>query len=619
MTSPFPLIYDTKRFPILASRSEVPLRELMGCDDLMFFAPLDVAAANHATRLPGLQWHLYGDTRWPSHTTWVEFPLKNYGASGHGGVLVMREEIPDEAEDPLEWAAYNHPLATILPTMRAPEALANIFEMFAAQDESTELVPGPDDRAPAFIHGYCIYWQDGTNMPPRLIATYTDILNANGVPDPRFRVAAVEPKDVGYCQFALHSLFRLNESRLKGVIFAEFSQIKAFAPALMEKGAIPPKWTRFHPSRVLRTRPTLRALPSPTLVDGLLNEQEFRNVGEVRQWEAGAHMLAFNILSRPGERGMALYQMDSNASLSAFVHRSNGGSIYLLPDRLVEEFDQTDCSEVRVTDIVLPFHNVFLKFTPPQPIKLAENADVDGCYVVKQADELLFILTGRLEGIDYEKSLSMACIDPTFSLHLPASDPEMTIDRAVELGIEDFLERNRPPEDNQSTTVERPDGTVAHMIDIRAESRRKRIEEFRVQEPAFRACLNIVVNAACFISFRPGDIADGWEGEPPQEVLAAVASKDDSRRSRDRKVGALKKIENGDFTRVKICGRDLFGGEPHERGNGEGKSPRAHWRRGHWRRQRHGGGLALVIMRWIHPTIVNKDSGTIVEAKIYEV
>jgi hypothetical protein len=263
---------------------------------------------------------------------------------------------------------------------------------------------------------------------------------------------------------------------------------------------------------------------------------------------------------------------------------------------------------------------VFLKFTPPEPVWLEETARVDGCYIGKQGDEFLFTLTARIDGVDYGNSMSVACMDPIFALHVPTSDPEFKVNSAVDLGIGAFLRENEPPTESFTGDIERPDGTTTHVEDIRATSRKRRIERFLSQEPAFRACLNIIVNAACFITFRPDDVTDAWEGEPSPDVLAATNATGDSRRIRDRKLGALRKIESGDFTRVKICGADLFA--DNIRANGDlidGTSPRAHWRRGHWRRQRHGVGLSLVVLRWIRPTIVMKDNGPLVEVRIYEV
>ena len=619
MAAQFPILSDKNRFPLLCSFSDACNHALMMCDGLEFFAPENSSAANFATRLPGVDWHLYGDTRWPASAAWVEFALTHHSFLDRGGVLVLRADIPPDVEQPFHWIAVNHPLGQILPAIRSASMTEKISEMLRAQSESDEAIAGPDDQRPRYVQSYCLYEQAAGDDDVRFVATYTDILNSAGTVVPRYRTAEVQGEDLSLCRFSLHALFRLNAARLEGIPFISHSQLRHFAPAQLGGNAVPPKWANFHPSRTLRTRPAVRALSSPVLRNGLMEMSDYDAVLSVRRGEANAHMLAFDRLARP--RDMALFNTDTNTTMAAFMHRAHGGAIYVLPDLLVEEFHHTDCSEVRVSDINLPFASVYLKFTPPEPLWLDENARVDGCYIAKQGDEFLFTLTSRIGDVDYENSMSVACMDPIFALHVPTSDPEREINAAVELGIEAFLRENEPPSENFTTDIERPDGTIAHVEDIRARSRKRRIQRFRAQEPAFRACLNIIVNAACFITFRPDDISEGWEGEPPTEVLAAASASGETRRMRDRRTGALRKLEAGDFTRVKICGRELFSSAESsaELRNSEGRSPRAHWRRGHWRRQRHGPGLTLIVLRWIRPTIVMKDHGSVVEARIYEV
>lgn len=614
----FPPLSDKKRFPLLCSLSDQLDHALMVCDDLMFYAPEETATVNLSTRMPGAEWHLYGDTRWPSPAAWVEFPLTHHSFLDHGGVLVIRAKLPRKVAQPFEWIAANHPLGRILPAMRSVPMVETIAEMLQSQVDSDEVIGGPDDSRPVYVQSYCIYEQSAGEDDVRFVASYTDLLNRAGIVIPRYRTGEFQSEDLSLCQFSLHALFRLNGGRISGMRFTGHSQLPEFGPARLSGDAIPSKWASFHPSRTLRTRPAVRALPSPRLTNDLMDMPDYEAILNIRRREANAHMLAFNRVARPRE--MALFNTDTNSTMAAFMHRGHGGAIYVIPERLVEEFHHTDCSEVRVGDIKLPFASVFLKFTPPEPVWLEENARVDGCYIGKQGDEFLFTLTSRIDGVDYEKSMSVACMDPIFALHIPTSDLELQVNSGVQLGIEAFLRENEPPTENFSSDIERPDGTIARVEDIRARSRKRRIERFRSQEPAFRACLNIIVNAACFITFRRDDVSDAWEGEPSPEVLAAAAAAGETRRSRDRKLGALHKIETGDFTRVKICGRDLFSDAARPEGGGaDGKSPRAHWRRGHWRRQRHGPSLSLIGLRWIRPTIVMKDYGEPVETRIYEV
>ena len=614
----FPPLLDKKRFPLLCSLSDELNHALMVCDALVLFAPEESGTANAATRMPGVDWHMYGDTRWPTPAAWVEFPLTHHSFLDHGGVLVINAQLPRKIARRFDWIAANHPLGRILPAMRSVPTVAKVAEMLQSQARSDEVIAGPDDDRPAYVQSYCIYQQSAGEHEVRFVGAYNDLLNSSGVVLPRYRMGEFQSEDLSLCQFSLHALFRLNAGRIAGMRFVHHSQLSEFTPAALDGDAVPPKWASFHPSRTLRTRPAVQELPSPPLTNNLMDMPDYEAILHVRRREANAHMLAFHRLARP--RDMALFNTDTNSTMAAFMHRAHGGAIYVIPARLVEELNHTDCAEVRVGDIKLPFASVFLKFTPPEPVWLGENAHVDGCYIGKQGDEFLFTLTARIDGVNYQHSISVACMDPTFALHVPTSDPELEINGGVQLGIEAFLADNEPPPENFSRDIERPDGTTTRVEDIRARSRARRIERFRSQEPAFRACLNIIVNAACFITFRPDDVSDAWEGEPSPDLLAAAAAAGETRRSRDKKLGALRRLETGDFTRIKICGQDLFtDARTADSGEGDGRSPRAHWRRGHWRRQRHGAGLSLIVLRWIRPTIVMKDHGQPVETRIYEI
>jgi hypothetical protein len=602
---------DKVHFPLLSKGSDEIFRSLMGADHLEFFAPRKLELCYSLFKKPGANWHLYGDTRWPAESAWVEFPLNSHGISASCGVLVLRGTIPEDEDRPFAWAAVNGPLATIFREERAAGLLDTKIRMLESAAASTAVVDGPDDDTPRFVQSYCIFRdQKGA---AELVNVYTDFLNAEGIPIPKFR-SARGSEEINFCHFALHSLFTLNGARLHGMDLIHARQFPEFGPVLLREGDVGPRWAKFHPCRALRTRPAVRNLPNPTDNKfSFLRFDSMQKIMETRRREWCAEMLAFEREVRPH----VMPHEDGNAMLGAFTHRMNGGAIYVLPDGLVEEFDNTDCSEVHIGDIKLPFPNVFLKFSPPKQTLLADVGPVDGCYAVWQQEEILLVLTSCMPGVDYERSLSVTCTDPMFSIHLPANNKDMPINEAVELGIQEFLNTNAPPTDNLSQDVTHPDGTTTHFEDIRRRSREKRIETFRSQEPAFRECLNIIINAACFISFKPEDITEEWEGEPPTDLLAAANLPGKNNTGRIKQMDAKRGIANGDFTRIKLCGKALF---PDDSGlPGHGKSPRAHWRRGHWRRQRHGPGLLLIALRWIRPTLVKKESGEPVEARVYDV
>lgn len=587
----------------------------MSCDSLIAVAPEQVEKADMVGRSAGLEWHEYGDTRWPLPYCWVEFPITNLAGFQFGGTLILCAEIPRSASDPLEWAAYNHPMAPFSPRLGTDSHCQKFAAALQRQATSTDPIPGPADMVPRHIQSYILYGKGLRDPDQHEVATYTDLLNEGGIPIARFRTAEFKIQDVLWCRHALNALFHLNRARINGFSFVTHSQYHNFAPQILGGEQAPAKWTAFHPSRVLRLRPTVRAVPYPELSNGVMDLKTFEAVLAARHLESNRELLAFERDCRP--RDLAHQNLDSNTTVGAFVHRANGAAIYILPASLVEEFDKTDCNEVRMADLDFPFFSLYLKFIPPSPIELGDGATVDGCYVVKQGDEILLTLTSRRLGVDYEKSFALTCLDPIFSLHLPCRDPEISINAAIELGIEDFLESNAPPTEDVSQAVHLPDGSVTKVVDIRATSRKRRITLFESQQPAFRSCLNIIVNAACFVSFRPDDIEEAWEGAPPGDVISAATSTGETRAARERRSVALRKIDNGDFTRVKICGRRLFDSHPTTTLE-SGRSVRAHWRRGHWRRQRQGAGLGQIHLRWIRPTLVKKDAGAPVEGRLYD-
>lgn len=612
----FSPISDKSRFPLLAMLGEFPCAHLVGCMDLTFYAPKKLADTYPVIAQEGVDWHLYGDTRWPSPAAWIEFDTGFIGYTGGTGILVLNVEIPEDESDTIAWVANNAPLEQIFPEERSEQARGQRLKMLKQQVNSIDTASDIDESEPRYAQSYCIYREQ---VEVRLVACYTDLLNANGIPISKYRTANVHPNDIDFCRFSLHALFKLRNAYKEGMDFIEVPQLEIMEPIFLERGQVPPRWIQFHPSRQLKTRPAVRAVPSPEkMIDGIMFKEDFERVVEARRLEESLELLAYSIPARHN-RERVPFQDDVDACLGAYTHRANGGAIYLLPDRLVEEFNKTDCDEIRLSDLKLPFNNVFIKFVPPEPLYLAEGAPVDGCYIVKQPDEYFISLTSHWEGVDYVRSLPITCIDPRFNLHLPTINADITITQAVQDGFKAFIQENAPPAENFSRTITRPDGTTCYIEDVRAKSRLRRISTFQDQEPVFRACLNIIFNAACFISFRPEDISDEWDGDMPAWIIEALDDTRDTRSARDRKRHAQQVVAQKDYTRIKICGKKLFAEVSHGGNTGHGISPHAHWRRGHWRRQRYGPALALVAPRWIRPTIVKKDNGTPVESRIYDV
>ena len=99
--SPFRPISDKALFPLLSAGGELPCVHLMGCEGLVFFAPAEASTARSVVGKEGVEWHLYGDTKWPAPAVWVEF----VGRFGPCGILVLSAAIPAGEPESFDWAA----------------------------------------------------------------------------------------------------------------------------------------------------------------------------------------------------------------------------------------------------------------------------------------------------------------------------------------------------------------------------------------------------------------------------------------------------------------------------------------------------------------------------------
>jgi hypothetical protein len=272
-------IYNSTYFPVLSSGNEEPTKTLLGCEGLTFFALGNRSLAFSLMTSRGREWHLYGDVRWPSPSAWIEFPFKySNNAPDQCGILVMIQAIPETATDPLKYAAENNPLMVLSPQDRGDDAVQQRLQLLNSLAVSAGNQQHAEDNRPAYVQSYCIFTRSRSDEPI-CIARYTDMLTTAGIPLPMYRMASTLPSDISKCQIALHTLFSINEARREGADVVAINQYKEFSPFYLAPDEIPPKWTQFNPSRVLRIRPRLRAIPTPTQIkDGMLEFSDYQRI-----------------------------------------------------------------------------------------------------------------------------------------------------------------------------------------------------------------------------------------------------------------------------------------------------------------------------------------------------
>ena len=108
------------------------------------------------------------------------------------------------------------------------------------------------------------------------------------------------------------------------------------------------------------------------------------------------------------------------------------------------------------------------------------------------------------------------------------------------------------------------------------------------------------MNALCYVSAYPDDIATAWPEETPtrlkRKTLLGKAKEQERARS---------KLEALGYVPVHICGQQLASQIDTHISSATGlRHVTTHWRRGHWRNQAFGPGRSLRKLIWVMPVRV---------------
>lgn len=319
---------------------------------------------------------------------------------------------------------------------------------------------------------------------------------------------------------------------------------------------------------------------------------------------------------RPERPTAMLVQEASLAShVGAFVE--HGRNIFFLEPHLVRLLDQTDLANVRCGDVQLPFDCFHISFGDAFDGALpgAPNR-IDGAYITSHpgwSDNLqVLVTTRRLDQQHPDKPNRWPFSrDVYFYAPLNVSDPDATFEDVVRAAIEDGeikIEQSIMRPDDEEV-LELPGGPVL-VRDVRHLTDAEETELTWKGLPMFRRALALVVNALCYLNATSGETEAKLL---PDDTPADLAANWQSAKVglRDRAKSGL--LERG-FMPVMIRKGDVAAGTGPADGGG-GVQVSAHWRRGHWRRQPHGQGRALIKLMWIRPTLVAADHGAVPDTK----
>lgn len=320
---------------------------------------------------------------------------------------------------------------------------------------------------------------------------------------------------------------------------------------------------------------------------------------------------------------------------------SDGFSVFSIEPAVRDMLKKTSLAGVRLGDLKPLFPRFYIGFEGGTGIFFGaedrESAwEVDGAYVdLRSVDptdgrirvEVCLTTKDRLSALKpgYFEHWPLQW-EPHYTLNMMGAD-DQTFAEALGFAIDSgeiTLELDVDRDDAfRAGIVDTQPEAMAHGIELVAPERLgyERSADFNRRNlgPA-RECLALVLGVLCALSDKSGMMEhheNVWPSDTPTHSLDTLHTAKTPKARRN----AAANLKRQGFSSVRriVLGEDVLrraarGGADH---NTSGRS--AHWRAGHFRRQRHGSGLELVKIIWIMPQFIGTAGDDEPGGRLYKV
>ena len=267
-----------------------------------------------------------------------------------------------------------------------------------------------------------------------------------------------------------------------------------------------------------------------------------------------------------------------------------GRQIFDFEENLVELLRHTDVGECTLEGWNPPHNAFFLRFGKQENIRLDyvdENTQfeyLDGAFVAVSPVEIPFPGRRIRFGMTTVREDNCGMTMPGYFLDFYPDTHNLPIDEAIEAALA-YRVKEMECE---------PDASESWKAISAA-----RQDRFRDSAELLRQASRLIFNALFYVesagAARP--IAPGRDVPPD----LAVKWQNGNPRQREK---MRSRLTADGYTVVNLLGQEIQGSAVATR---DGGPIRTHWRRGHWRQQPYGEGMALRRRTWIKPVMVNQD------------
>jgi hypothetical protein len=274
--------------------------------------------------------------------------------------------------------------------------------------------------------------------------------------------------------------------------------------------------------------------------------------------------------------------------------KSHGMNIFSFSKELLDLLAYTDVDDVKYQDLKYPFQNFYISFREldakiDNTFYNLENG-LDGVYLefydlAQEGRAWISISICGFHKGNSDQQINNWIDNPEYQMRfgLAFENKNTSIKEAIQYLIKEI---EKSPEVDDITLLE----TVAF----------------------FKSYLNLIVNCLCYLSLSDRKIVKELPSNLPNHLKDKIIKS----RTRRKKEIAEKYVEQNNYSFINFVGEEFRKSDSNE-DSGIELSP--HFRRGHFRRHRHGVELKEIKILWIRPTIVRADKGNPTYGHIYNV
>lgn len=273
------------------------------------------------------------------------------------------------------------------------------------------------------------------------------------------------------------------------------------------------------------------------------------------------------------------------------IHRKCGRQILDIDPNLSEMFKKTGVEDIPLDMIQLPYTSQYIYFGPQEDIQLSNGWFFDGAYVERyeKTDSLRITIT-TVPDKATKTRLWYTVPEPSFRVEIPNASSKVSLIIAVTEAFSKMLAELN----SRKNTFDEMEMGGAKFVDVTERNNVFRLEELKSSFPVFEKALNLIANAACYLSAYPEDHNPVWPTDAPARLIKQYNEGSPKERNR-----AESKLASMGYTQVMYFGKHFKSNISEPTGTVE-----THWRRGHWRNQPYGPKNTLRKLKWLMPMLI---------------